>query len=115
MKFDMLFTICPQEQLQNVIDAAKKAGATGSTIISVRGAGVHEAKTFLGLTLDRPQEAFIALVDSNMTDNIIKAIYDAGDMVHPGNGISFALPVSKVVGLESQLCVIAKRQEDEAK
>lgn len=112
MKFNMIYTICPADKTQEIIDAAKEAGATGATIINVRGTGSKEAKTFFGLTLDRPQEAFVTLVEKRICQRIMKAIYDAGDMKHPGNGISFSLPVESVVGLESQLSTLRKEAED---
>ena len=35
-----------------VVDSAKKAGATGATIIPASGTGAGEAKTFFGLSLE---------------------------------------------------------------
>ncbi|MDH5637080.1 MAG: P-II family nitrogen regulator [Nitrospinota bacterium] len=112
MKFNLVFTICPADKTQEVVGAAKAAGATGATIVHVRGTGSNEAKTFFGLTLDKPQEAFITLVEKRTCQKILKAIYDAGDMQHPGNGISFSLPIESVVGLESQLSTLKKEAEE---
>jgi len=112
MKFNLVLTICPADKTQEMVDAAKAAGATGATILHVRGTGSKEAKTFFGLTLDRPQEAFIMLVEKRACPTIMKAIYDAGDMKLPGNGISFSLPVESVVGLESQLTTLKKEAEE---
>ena len=35
-----------------IVTAAKSVGGTGATIIPARGTGIHEAKTFFGLTLE---------------------------------------------------------------
>jgi len=105
----MIFTICPADNAQGIVDAAKKAGSTGATILSVRGTGHKEAKTFFGLTLDRPQEALIMLVPKPHSERIMSVIYNAGAMKEPGNGICFALPVEAVMGLESQLSIMENK------
>ncbi len=112
MKFKMILTICPAEKQKDIVDAAKKAGATGATLISASGTGHKEAKTFFGLTLDRPQEAVLMLVEEKLVEQVMKAIYDSADMVRPGNGICFALCVDQVMGLESQLSVIEKKEQE---
>ncbi len=112
MRFNLIMTICPTDKHKDIVDAAKEAGATGATLLSARGTGIHEASTFFGLTLDKPQEAVIMLVEHHQCPKIMQAIYDAGNMVKPGNGISFSLPVESVMGLESQLSVLKKEAEE---
>ncbi|MBI4666292.1 MAG: P-II family nitrogen regulator [Nitrospinae bacterium] len=112
MRFNLIFTICPADRQEEIVEAAKAAGATGATLLSARGTGVKEAKTFFGLSLDRPQEAVIMLVERHLCPKIMKAIYDSGDMVKPGNGICFTLPVDTVMGLESQLLLLRKETEE---
>ncbi len=112
MKLNMIFTICPSDNLEKIVDAAKASGATGATILSVRGTGHKEAKTFFGLTLDRPQEALVMLVEKHYCSKIMKVIYSAGGMKEPGNGICFSLPIESVMGLESQMNILNKEAEE---
>ena len=112
MRFNLLMTICPAERQEAIVDAAKAAGATGATLLSARGTGVKEAKTFFGLTLDKPQEAVVMLVERHHCQKIMQAIYDAGNMKHPGNGICMALPIESVMGLESQMSILEKEAEE---
>ncbi|VAX24429.1 hypothetical protein MNBD_NITROSPINAE01-53 [hydrothermal vent metagenome] len=111
MRFSLILTICPTDNQQKIVDAAKAEGVTGATLLSATGTGVKEAKTFFGLSLDRPQEAIIMVAERHCVPSVMKAIYDAGDMVQPGNGICFALPLDAVMGLESQLSVLKKKVE----
>lgn len=106
MEFSMLVTVCPADKSQEIVDSAKGVGATGATVLSARGTGVKEAKTFFGLSLDQPQETIYMLVKKEHVQKIMSAIYDAGDMKKPGNGICYAVPVEAVVGLESQLSLM---------
>ncbi len=109
MDFNVIMTICPADKQREIVDAAKAAGARGATLLSARGTGVKEAKTFFGLSLDRPQEAVFMLVEKQLCKKIMDAIYNAGDMIQPGNGICFSIPVESFMGLESQLSTIEKK------
>jgi len=109
MKFSLIITICPADKQQEIVDAAKAAGVTGATLLSARGTGIKEAKTFFGLSLDRPQEAIVMLVERHSVKNVMNAIFVSGDMVKPGNGICFSAPVEAVMGLESQLSAMERK------
>ena len=112
MRFNLIFAICPADKRQDTVDAAKSAGATGATILSARGTGHKEAKTFFGLALDKPQEAMVMLVEKQLCQKIMQAIHDAAGMKKPGNGICFSIPTELVMGLESQLSVIKREEEN---
>ncbi|MCF8104124.1 MAG: P-II family nitrogen regulator [Desulfohalobiaceae bacterium] len=86
-----------------VVQAAKKAGATGATIIAASGTGLHEAKTFFGLSLDIRTDVILILAEETKVDPLLTAIRESGRFSEPGTGIAFVLPVEKTVGLESQL------------
>jgi nitrogen regulatory protein PII len=85
-----------------VVDSAKKAGATGATIIPASGTGAGEAKTFFGLSLDIRTEVVLFLVSDAMVAPILSAIKEAGRFSEPGTGIALVLPVEQVAGMESQ-------------
>ena len=86
----------------DVVDSAKKAGATGATIISASGTGAGEAKTFFGLSLDIRTELVLFLVQESFVDAILSAIRKAGRFSEPGTGIAMVLPVEQTSGMESQ-------------
>ena len=86
----------------DVVDSAKKAGATGATIIPASGTGAGEAKTFFGLSLDIRTEVVLFLVHDSLVDAILSAIRAAGRFSEPGTGIAMVLPVEQTTGMESQ-------------
>lgn len=112
MNFNLILAICPADKQKGAVDAAKKAGATGATLLTARGTGVKEAKTFFGLTLDKPQDTIMILAEESRRLKIMKAIYDSANMVKPGNGICFSLPVDSVMGLESQMPIIENKMKE---
>ena len=85
-----------------VVDSAKKAGATGATIIAASGTGAGEAKTFFGLSLDIRTDLILFLVNDTIVEPLLTAIKEAGRFSEPGTGIAMVLPVEQTAGMESQ-------------
>lgn len=103
MKFKVILASVKADKTDRVVDAAKEAGATGATIIPARGTGIHEAKTFFGLTLEDQTDIIMFLVEEHLVTTILDAINTAGEFNKPGTGIAFVLPVEHVIGMESQI------------
>jgi nitrogen regulatory protein P-II 1 len=103
MKFKVILASVKTDITDKVVDAAKAAGATGATIISARGTGMREAKTFFGLSLEAPTDIILLLLEEHIVRPVLDAISEAGQFDKPGTGIAFVLPVESVVGLDSQL------------
>lgn len=103
MRFKLILSSVKPDITDRVVDAAKESGATGATIIPARGTGIHEAKTFFGLTLEAQTDIIMFLVEEHLTNVILDTIKTSGEFHKPGTGIAFVLPVEQVVGLESQM------------
>ena len=103
MKFKIILASVKPALTDKIVDAAKDAGATGATIIPARGTGIHEAKTFFGLSLEAQTDIIMFLMAEDMIDKILKIIGKTGKFDKPGTGIAFVLPVDQVIGLESQM------------
>jgi nitrogen regulatory protein P-II 1 len=103
MRFKVILASVKQEISDRIVDAGKKAGATGATVIPARGTGIREAKTFFGLSLEAQTDIIMFLVEEHVVQDILTAIGEAGQFQKPGTGIAFVLPVEHVIGLESQM------------
>jgi nitrogen regulatory protein P-II 1 len=103
MRFKVILAPVKTEKTDRVVDAAKQAGATGATIIPARGTGMHEAKTFFGLTLEVQTDVIMFLIEEHLVQDILDAIKAAGEFSKPGTGIAFVLPVEQVIGVESEM------------
>ena len=103
MTYKSIITMIKPNLTEMVVKSAKQAGARGATIIAASGTGVHEAKTFFGLSLDISTDMVIFLVDDKLVTSVLSAIEKAGRFSEPGTGIAFVLAVEQTVGLESQL------------
>ena len=103
MQFKVILVSVKPTITDKVVTAAKLAGATGATIIPARGTGIHEAKTFFGLTLEAQTDIIMFLLAEHVVQDILDTISEVGEFHKPGTGIAFVLPVEKVIGLESQI------------
>ncbi|MDP3313961.1 P-II family nitrogen regulator [Lutibacter sp.] len=113
MKFKLIMTFIKPNITDNVVDAMKKAGATGATIIPARGTGIHEAKSFFGLSIEDQTDIVVFLVEEHVVENLMNVIKKAGKFDQPGTGIAFVLPIEHVAGLESQMKIFKDQARDQ--
>jgi len=103
MQFKIILASVKTDITNKIVDAAKKAGATGATIIPAHGTGIREAKTFFGLSLEAQTDVIMFLLEENLVNSVLATIGSVGEFDKPGTGIAFTLPVDQVIGLESQI------------
>ena len=96
---EAIFCIVNRGYSELVMDAAKKLGARGGTVINARGTASKEAETFFNITIEPEKEIVMILVPSQIKDDVMHALYKEAGLDTPGQGIAFALPVDSVVGL----------------
>jgi nitrogen regulatory protein PII len=113
MRFKLILASVKNHLTDKVVDGAKKAGATGATIIPARGTGIHEAKSFFGLSLESQTDIIMFLVEEHVVEELLDAIRQAGRFNEPGTGIAFVLPVEHVCGLESQMKIFKEQARDQ--
>jgi nitrogen regulatory protein PII len=111
MQFKLIMAFVKPSITDVVVDAMKEAGATGATIIPARGTGIHEAKSFFGLSIEDQTDIIVFLVEEHVVEDLMKVIQLAGKFDKPGTGIAFVLPVEHIAGLESQM----KKFKDQAR
>ena len=111
MQFKLIMAFVKPSITDAVVDAMKKEGATGATIIPARGTGMHEAKSFLGLSIEDQTDIIVFLVEEHVVENLMKVIQLAGKFDEPGTGIAFVLPVEHIAGLDTQM----KKFKDQAR
>ena len=98
-EYEMILCIVNAGFSEAVMDAAKKIGARGGTVLSARGTAAKEAEHTFGITIQPEKEIVLILVPSAIRDQILHAVYQSVGLDTPGQGIAFALPVDSAVGL----------------
>ncbi len=80
---------------EDVMQAARKVGATGGTIIKGRLADVGQFSEFIAATVDAEREMLCILAPARASKNIMEAVNREFGLKSPANGIIFALPAEK--------------------
>lgn len=99
IKHDLIVTIVKKGCCETIIEATKKAGAEGATIIPARGTGIHEQKKLLGIPIEPEKEIILTVVQEEKTEEVLQAIIKAGRLEQAATGIAFVLELKEVVGV----------------
>jgi len=104
IKFELVVCIVNAGFSQNVVEAARAAGARGGTIIRGRGSANPEEAEFFGVTIQPDKEIVLCLVPESIKDDVLHAIYQESGLNQEGQGIAFSLPVERTttVRMEEQ-------------
>jgi len=115
MHFKLIITFVEDTKTDNVMDAAREAGATGATVINnARGEGLKQSKTFFGLSLETQRDVLMFLVEEHMSRTIIEKISEvAGFEEKPGSGIAFQVDVEDAVGVTKQIEELSEVVEEQ--
>ena len=115
MRFKLIIAFVDDGCTDEILDAARKAGATGATVINhARGEGLEKKKTFMGLTLDVQRDVIILLVEEHLSRTILETINKAGEFdTNPGQGIAIQIDVEDAVGVAHQVQQLSKDIEDQ--
>lgn len=114
MHFKLIIIMVEDQRTQNVLDAAREAGATGCTVLNqARGEGIKPAKTFLGLSIDSQVDVILMLAEEHMSREIMEKVASAGEFDEtPGTGIAFQIDVEDAIGVRHQIQALAEAVED---
>jgi nitrogen regulatory protein PII len=115
MHFKLLITLVEDAKTEAVLEAARDAGATGSTVINqARGEGIEKSKTFLGLNLETQRDVILFLVEEHLSRHILETIAQAGEFENkPGTGIAFQIDVEDAIGVSHQIEELSSIVEEE--
>lgn len=115
MKFKGIIALVDDDITEQIIHAAREAGATGCTVISsARGEGLKPPKTFFGLDLEEQRDFVLFIVEQHLSRHILERIAEVGGFdQRMGAGVAFQFDLEDVVGLGSQLDTIEEEIEDQ--
>ena len=100
-EFQVIICIVNAGFSEAAMDAARKVGARGGTIMHGRGTASKEAEKIFNITIQPEKEIIMILATSKIKDNIMQTLYDYVGVNTPAQGIAFSLPVEDVVGISS--------------
>jgi nitrogen regulatory protein PII len=98
-KYSLVLVITNQGYTDQVMAAARSAGATGGTVLNSRGVGHEDAEKFLGISIQSEKEIVLIVCAREDKQNIMEAICREAGLKMPARGLIFSIPVESMIGL----------------
>ena len=96
---ELIVVIANQGYNEMVMDAARRAGAGGGTVLHARGTGMKRAEKFLGVSLVSEKELVLIVAKTEKKNAIMQAVMQGAGMDTKAKAIVFSLPVTDTAGL----------------
>lgn len=113
--YDLIVSIVNKGDSDDVVDASKKAGAEGGTILSGRGTGIHEQAKLFNILIEPEKDIVLTLIDRTKTKDVLERINQDVELCKPGKGIAFVLEVEKTIGINHILNKMVNENFNESK
>ena len=101
--YELVVLIVSEGYASIAMDAAKRVGASGGTLINGIGLGSSEAKKFLGITIEPEKDVVLIITPREEKLKVMEEVTKDVGLSHEGRGVLFAMPVDNVVGLSERL------------
>ena len=97
--FELILALTNRGCSDEVMAAARLAGATGGTLLHTRMLGGQEADRFLGIQLQKEKELVAILAKGEYQVPIMQTIADKAGLQTPAETVVLSLPVDSMEGL----------------
>jgi nitrogen regulatory protein PII len=113
MRFKLVVAFIDEQYTHKVLDDARKAGATGATVINnAMGEGLEKHTTFLGLTMGAQRDIVFMIVEEHLSRDVLEAVGVAGEFGEEGGkGVAFQLDIEDVVGMNKHIKTLTDKIE----
>lgn len=101
-KYSLLAAVVAQGYSEEVMAAAREAGARGGTVLHSRRIGDAEAVTVWGLSLQEEKEIILIVATEENKVAIMQAISEKYGMQSEAKGAVLSLPIDNVIGLNAR-------------
>ena len=96
---DLVAVVMERGYTNLAMDAARKAGAHGGTVIAARGVAEDQVKRFFGIEIQAEREIVFLIVRSEQRQEVMAALTRAVGMKTRSCGLVLSLPVLEAIGL----------------
>lgn len=96
---EVIFAIVNAGFAEEAMEVAREQGARGGTILTARGVTRADEAAFFGISIHQEKEMLMIVVEKDVRDSVLNALYKQMGMGKKAQGIVFSLPVTDVAGL----------------
>ena len=97
--YQLIITIVNRGKAEDVVEAARAAGANGGTIINARGSGVNETSKLFNMEIEPEKEMVMIIAHKEIAKNVVSSIRKKLEIDQPNNGIVFIQDIKKAYGI----------------
>ena len=90
----MIQVICENGYADDIMDAARREGAKGGTVIKGHGTAKEDDTRFFGYPITAEKEVLVIVEEKSKAERIIEAIDNLPFLKQKGKAVIFSLPVS---------------------
>lgn len=101
--YELAVIIVDRNKGEDIIQAAREAGAKGATILHGRGSGAHREERFFNLDIEPEKEVVLFVLEKTKTKAVLESLKKVVDFSKPNSGIFFTAPLNAVNGLLEQV------------
>ena len=95
---ELIVVIANQGATDQVMDAARAAGARGGTVLHGKGTGDEQVKKFYNITIAQEKEVVLIVARAEQKAEIMRSILEKAGPDSPAQSIAFSLPTTEVAG-----------------
>lgn len=99
MNYALVAAVVNQGYSENVMEAARNAGAGGGTVVSGRRIGNQAATEFWGMSIQEEKEMVFIITEKDKKLEIMQAIGEKCGVHSEANGLVVSLPIDTVIGV----------------
>lgn len=99
-KFNLIAAVVNRGYSEDVMDAARAAGASGGTVVNSRRVGNNDAIGFWGMSIQEEKEVIFIVAKKEDKLPIMRSIGEKCGIRSEAKGIVISLPIENVIGLE---------------
>lgn len=98
-KHKLVITVVNKGQGSKVVQASKRMGCEGGTILPGRGTSLKEESSFWAISFDPEKEIVFSVTSEENAPKILNAISKATKLGKPGNGVAFIVNIKSLTGI----------------
>ena len=97
-KYELIVIVANEGRTDQVMNAARAAGATGGTVLHGKGTGSQNPKKFYNVSIASEKEVILMVAQNDRKAYIMQSVLHHAGHDSEAGAILFSLPVSEVAG-----------------
>lgn len=98
-KYELIIIIANTGYSDEIMWAARQAGAKGGTVIHAKGTGTNGSEDFFGVTLAAEKEMIYTVVRSEIKNAVMKKVMEECGLDQKPQAVLMSLPVTSTAGM----------------